>query len=82
MFTLQVYVQEGCWSCAESWRIAAEIGPQFPQVTVQIVNLAAGRLPTHVFAVPAYVLDDQLIYLGNPYVDDLHERLKAALAQL
>jgi glutaredoxin len=79
MVTLQVYVQEGCWSCVESRRIAAKIGPQFPQVIVEVVNLSSGSPPDNIFAVPAYVLDGRLIFLGNPYLDDLHEKLQAAL---
>ena len=82
MLTLQVYVQDDCWSCAETRRIVAELRPQFPQVMVEVLNLSSGDLPEDIFAVPAYVLEGQLVYLGNPYLHDLREKLQVALARL
>ena len=79
MITLQVYVEEGCWSCAESRRIAADMGLQFPEVRIELLDVTNVARPDAVFAVPTYVLDGRVIFLGNPYHHDLRRHLQAAL---
>jgi len=81
MVKLQVYVREDCWTCAESRRIVAEIEPQFPQLSVELVDMETPNRPQEVFAVPTYVLDGRIISLGNPYRDDLRREIRAALGR-
>ncbi len=76
MHKLQVYVAEDCWSCRETHRIVADISPQFPQVQVEMLDLENGSQPPNVFAVPTYLLDGRVIFLGNPTREQL--RLKLA----
>lgn len=81
MVKLQVYIREDCWTCAESRRIVAEIAPQFPQLSVELVDMETPNRPPNVFAVPTYVLNGRIISLGNPYRDDLRQEIKNALSR-
>ncbi len=72
---LEVYVSEGCWVCQESFRLVAEITPQFPGIDIALIDLSDQRLPDHVFAVPTYVLNGRTIYLGNPTQEELIRKL-------
>ena len=80
MVKLQVYIREDCWTCAESHRIVAEIAPQFPQLSVELVDIETPNRPQNVFAVPTYVLDGRIISLGNPYRDELRREIKNVLS--
>jgi len=81
MVKLQVYVSEECWTCAESRRIVAEIAPQFPEISVELLDMDSSNRPEHVFAVPTYVLDGRVISLGNPYRDQLRQEIRDALTR-
>ena len=59
----------------------AEIAQRFPQLVAEIINLDEPNVqpPDNVFAVPTYVLDGKVLFLGNPYRDQMFARLSAAL---
>lgn len=78
MAELHVYVAEECWFCDEARRLVAELAPQFPQVKFELRDLDDERRPDKVFATPTYVLDGQIISLGNPTENQLSERLANA----
>lgn len=78
MVKLLVYISEDCWSCAETQRIVAEVAPQFPDVKVMILDTATNQMPDSVFAVPTYVLNDRVIFLGNPTRAELVDKLLRA----
>jgi len=78
MIKLQVYISEACWTCEESQRIVADIAPQFPDVTVELLDMTSSEHPDQVFAVPTYVLNDRVIFLGNPTREELIRKLEAA----
>ncbi len=82
MVTLQVYIEDDCWSCAESRRIVEEIAPQFPEVAMELVNLSRHHRPDNVFAVPTYMLNGKIISLGNPYPNELRQKLLDALKRM
>ena len=81
MVKLQVYIKDDCWTCAESRRIVAEIAPQFPQISVELLDMETSNRPQDVFAAPTYVLDGRVISLGNPYRDELRREIKDALSR-
>ncbi|NCF64379.1 MAG: hypothetical protein GWP61_00295 [Chloroflexi bacterium] len=81
MVKLQVYVREDCWTCAESQRIVSEIAPQFPQIAVELLDLESTNQPENIFAVPTYVLDGRVIFLGNPYREQLRQEIQDALSR-
>jgi hypothetical protein len=72
---LDVYVEDTCWACAESRRIVAYVAPLIPDVDIELRDLNDQRRPGAVFASPTYVLDGQVIYLGNPTCEELLQKL-------
>ncbi|HUE75420.1 MAG TPA: hypothetical protein VMP10_01225 [Chloroflexota bacterium] len=77
---LEVYVAAGCLGCDEAYAIARIVQEHFPTVHVDVIHLddldRRGRVaPTSVVAVPTYLLDGEVISLGNPRRDDLIARL-------
>lgn len=78
MTKLDVYVAEACWTCQEARRLVAEVRPLVPDVQIELRDLADERRPSSVFAVPTYVLDGQIVFLGNPTADQLVEKLSVA----
>ena len=81
MVSLRVYVEEGCWACAESRRVVTEVARTFPEVQIEILDVTNAPRPEAVFAVPTYVLDGRVISLGNPYVHELCYHLQDALVR-
>ncbi len=77
MSRLQVYVSETCWTCQETLAIAREMQLEFPGIVVEVLDLADVERPEEVFAVPTYLLDGTVIYLGNPSREQLRRRLNA-----
>jgi len=78
MIKLQVYVSEDCWTCEETRRMVADVVPQFPEVTVELLDIKTSQHPEHVFAVPTYLLNGRIIFLGNPTRQQLSQKLAAA----
>ena len=68
MRTLEVFVAADCAGSATARRIAADVARAAPDLAVQVIDVHAesARVPVAVVAVPTYVLDGQLIHLGNP----------------
>jgi alkyl hydroperoxide reductase subunit AhpF len=79
MVRLEVYISQSCWNCAESERLAAEMARHFPQIGIELIDIATPRRPRNIFAVPTFVLDGCIISLGNPYRDDLRREIEQAL---
>lgn len=75
MHTLTVYISDDCWSCEETHRILDEVRPQFPALTVELVNTQQEPMPEGVFAVPTYLLNGKVISLGNPNRTILTQKL-------
>jgi predicted thioredoxin/glutaredoxin len=76
---LQIYVSSECVNCAEAHRLAREVAGRFPDVVVEVIDLAAdvqnGQVPDVIVAVPTYLLDGRVVSLGNPYPEELFARL-------
>ena len=66
MATLNVYVTEDCMGCVESRTIVDKIKQEYPDHTVNLVDLNPNDWPEDIFAVPSYKLDGKLVSLGNP----------------
>jgi hypothetical protein len=76
MVKLEIFVVDNCWSCEESHRIAAEAKQRFADVVeVALRDLERDPHPLTVFAAPTYVLDGDVISLGNPRREELWARL-------
>jgi hypothetical protein len=77
---LDIYVADGCTTCAESARLAAVATDSHPEIDVRVVNLSepGAEAPDGVVAVPTFVLNDAVVSLGNPDKDWLLAELKEA----
>ena len=75
MIHLEIYISEKCWSCQESIRIAEELTPLFPNVTIDLINIQEHDVPEEVFAVPTYLMNGKVVFLGNPTRQQLIEKL-------
>ncbi len=78
---LVVVVSGHCPQCTEAVEIAQMVALEFPALAVQIVHLdqPGAVKPEAVFAVPTYLLDQRIISLGNPSMDEICSRISSAL---
>lgn len=78
---LEIYVEEGCHSCARAREIAQGVEEEYPQVSVRLIDVARTSQPSSdVFAVPTFVLNGEVVSLGNPNPSDLRQRIDRLLA--
>lgn len=79
--TFTIYMMAHCTAAAEIERIAAAIGTRFREVAVTLVHLDREIIapPLAVFSVPTYLLDGDVVSLGNPDLDDLDRRIRHAV---
>jgi hypothetical protein len=70
---LKVYVAEHCPGCGEARDIAQIIKQDYPNVTVVVIdiNQPDEPVPEAVFATPTYLLNGQVVSLGNPAPADV-----------
>ncbi len=72
---LEIYVKEGCWSCAEAGRIVADVQQHFPAVQMKLQDIQHTPPPDVVFATPTYLLNGRILFLGNPTRAELSRKL-------
>jgi predicted thioredoxin/glutaredoxin len=70
---LEIFIEHSCDNCQEAISIADRLRRQAPAVQVNLIDLDQEpyRRPYAVFAVPTYVLDGEILSLGNPRYEDL-----------
>ena len=73
-----MFVEAGCELCVWALATAGEIKKRFPALIVTIIDIGKGEgpIPESVFAVPTYLLDGQVVSLGNPAVEDLDRTIR------
>ena len=78
---LEIYITDQCTNCQEAVLIA-EQARSIAGLSVTVVNLdePGQRVPPQVFAAPTYVLNGQVVSLGNPQRDTFLAGLRAELA--
>jgi thiol-disulfide isomerase/thioredoxin len=79
---LEVFVERGCEACRRAIELAELAQRRFPTVSVVVVNIAdqTHEQPEQVFAVPTFLLDGQILSLGNPRPAELMRALAARIA--
>ena len=82
MTTLDIYIAENCWSCGEAVRIVNEITPRFPEIQFSLLDLKTHSAPEEVFAVPTYVINGKVAFLGNPTLEQLVKKLEAVRQEI
>jgi len=80
---LEIYVREGCWSCAQAECIIADVQQEFPAIQMELRDIAHVQPPEIVFATPTYLLNGRVLFLGNPTRAELRRKLneKIGIAQ-
>lgn len=80
---VEIYVADHCGICDYTYEVAANIRQDFPEVALEIIDMAAPHrpIPEVVFATPTYLLNGQVWSLGNPSPEDVRTRLSEALTQ-
>lgn len=67
MLRLDIVVAPGCIGGAEARAIAAEVRDRFASVAVTVHEVGGDHpIPQQVVATPTYLLDGNVISLGNP----------------
>jgi hypothetical protein len=76
---LEVYVQDGCFGCRNSVELAEWARDEFPALRVELLEFAEGEgtYRTLVTATPTFILDGEIISLGNPSRSELQSRITA-----
>ena len=75
---LEIYVGPDCLGCAMAYVIAAEMRAlNLPNVRIRVIDLGdpVNLRPASVFAIPTYLLNGNVLSLGNPEADWLRDRL-------
>lgn len=80
MPVMYIYIESHCVTCAESRRLAAALARLAPTLTIELVDIdqPGANVPSEVFATPTYLLDGQVIALGNPTLERLQQIVGAA----
>jgi hypothetical protein len=80
---LEVYVSANCFGCAEARELASAAARRFPGLAVRVMDLERQPevRPDSLVAVPSYLLDGRLVWLGNPRQQDLFGHLELAMAR-
>lgn len=53
----------------------------YPSMSVRVIDVADADAAGRVFAVPTFVLNGEIVSLGNPDRSDLRRRIESLLAQ-
>ncbi len=79
---LHVYISEGCRGCELALAVADKVRCTNPRLGVEVIDISKEptRLDSQVFAVPAYVHDGRLLFLGNPSPEALEKWLEGLQA--
>lgn len=73
---LQIYVASHCPNCEEALRLANVAGRLFPNLMVEVVDLdQTPAQSSAVFAIPTYMLNGRVCFLGNPSEEELFDLL-------
>ncbi len=83
MQLLDVYLTRHCIGCEEALRLVGEINRSVPglEARVNMLDEMIDRDLPDIPATPAYFLDGQLLFLGNPYLKDLLGKLASPVNQ-
>jgi predicted thioredoxin/glutaredoxin len=79
---LDIYITTVCTNCGEALLIA-ERARTIAGLKVAVINLdqPGQRIPPHIVAVPTYVLDGNVVSLGNPEREKFLSMLRTELQQ-
>jgi len=76
---LDVYVETGCRFCERAVEIAQEVDEAYPRMSVRVLDVAEAPGGDDVFAVPTFILNGDVISLGNPDRSELRRAIEGLL---
>ncbi len=70
---LQVYIAEGCLGSAHTHALLEQVRQRYPAFVCEIVNVdrPGAVVPEQIIGTPIYCWEQQIIFFGNPSVDEL-----------
>lgn len=76
---LQIFILSHCLGCEEASRLFQEVRRTLPNLRTELIDLdqQSAALPVDIMAVPAYILDGEVLFFGNPTPEELFATLGA-----
>jgi thiol-disulfide isomerase/thioredoxin len=76
---LKIFVTDDCPSCIEARTVAARIEQNYPDLIVEVIDMTDSQavVSEAVFATPTYMLNNRVVSLGNPKLDEVVRWIKA-----
>lgn len=70
---LEIYVADDCPICTETVNLANIIVNRYANLDVDLINLNNPDTicPDNVFAVPTFIYNERIVFLGNPSLQEL-----------
>ncbi len=77
MASLTIYVKDNSFQCAEAIDLASRIKKRLPYVELEVVNIDRGfdKDSIVVDEEPVFVLDNEILHIGNPDEETLVKAL-------
>ena len=75
---LEIYISDDCPNCEQTKNLADVASVRYANLTIDLKNLSDPDTicPDQVFAVPTFIYQDRVIFLGNPSLQELDELFK------
>ena len=70
---LIVFVSDHCPTCPDAVDIAKKVNERYSWLEVELFNVDEEEPQDDVFAVPTYMLDEKIVFLGNPSDEQIAE---------
>jgi len=70
---LEIYISDDCPTCVETKNLASIIANRYENLEIDLINLSEPDTicPEKVFAVPTFIYNNRIIFLGNPSLQEL-----------
>jgi hypothetical protein len=80
---LYIYVSTHCPGCVTARRLAARLLELRPQLSLHVIDVDRVRdtIPANVIGTPMYLWESGVLFMGNPDLVELLERVDERLAK-
>jgi hypothetical protein len=74
---LSIYTAAHCYGCARARDLATQVAVQRADIVVEVIDVGAPgvALPSQVIGTPMYLWDGRVMFMGNPELSELLDRL-------
>ena len=72
---LEIYIADDCPTCLETKNLVDIITNRYTGLEIDLINLSNPDTisPEKVFAVPTFIHNDKILFLGNPSLQELDD---------